>query len=142
MAGPERRFIDKIHRRLDPTIWKQSTTGIAGSNGIPDYYYEGPTGGLWIEYKAVAGNFPQIINIIDKRPKLTPLQRQWVDRAFNNTVEVAVILGGDQGGIIFTQGTWANNYALSVLKIWGFDDCARAIHEVVVESGAIDNWQS
>jgi hypothetical protein len=142
MAGPERRFIDKIHRRLAPTVWKQSSTGMTGSNGTPDYYYEGPTGALWIEYKAVPGNFPKTIDIINKEPKLTPLQRRWVDRAHKNGIEVAVILGGDQGGIIFTAGSWAQKSALSDLRIWTFEDISDAIFDVVFESCVIDNWQS
>lgn len=142
MAGPERRFIDKVHRRLAPSIHKQGTTGMAGSNGTPDYYYEGPTGALWIEYKGINGTFPKIVDLINKNPKLTPLQRRWVDRAHKNGVQVAVILGGDQGGIIFTKGIWANNYALSSLRIWTLQDVAEAIFEVVANEGVINNWQS
>jgi hypothetical protein len=142
MAGPERRFIDKVHRRLAPTIFKECYTGMIGSNGTPDYYYEGPTGALRIEYKGVDGKFPKTIDLINKKPKLTPLQRRWVDRAHKNDIEVAVILGGDQGGIIFTEGSWARKHALSDLRIWTLEDISDAIFDVVFESCVINNWQS
>jgi hypothetical protein len=142
MAGPERRFIDKVHRRLVAPVWKQSTTGMAGSNGTPDYYYEGLCGALWVEYKGIDGFFPKQINLLSKNPKLTPLQRRWVDRAYGNDVQVAVILGGDQGGIIFTEGAWGYEHSLSDLRIWTLQDVAEAIYETTFDSGVINNWQS
>jgi hypothetical protein len=48
-----------------------------GKNGTPDYYYEGPCGALWVEYKVVPND-------------LTKMQQRWVERAWNNGQQVWV----------------------------------------------------
>lgn len=112
MAGPERRFINNVHRHIDPEwcLWKQANTGIMGYSGTPDYYYEGVGTAMWIEYKAVPGRFPLEIKLFDpKKPYgLRPLQRRWVNRAHRNGVRAAVVLASEEGALIFIEGAWEN----------------------------------
>lgn len=111
-TGPERRFINTVHRHVDPEwdLWKQANTGIMGYSGTPDYYYEVMGTATWIEYKAVPGKFPQKISLHDpKKPYgLRPLQRRWVNRAHRNGVRVAVVLASAEGALIFCEGAWEN----------------------------------
>ena len=112
MAGPERKFIHKVHRQIDPewNMHMQANTGIMGYSGTPDYYYEVMGTATWIEYKAVPGKFPQKISLHDsKKPYgLRPLQRRWVNRAHRNGVRVAVVLASEEGALIFIEGAWEN----------------------------------
>lgn len=143
MAGPEARFVERVHRQLDRRIYKQSMTGVMGNNGTPDRYYEGSSGVLWIEYKAVAGKLPKVINLIEKAPKLSPLQLRWINRADFNDVPVAVVLGSEQGGLIFTGGSWDEEHQLEDLKEqYTPAGIAEFIAYIVITGGAVDNWQS
>lgn len=108
--GPERNFINKVHGQLDPEwrVFKQSNTGIIGGNGVPDYYYEVMGTATWIEYKAVK-KLPAIIDLNDQKKsyKLSPLQRRWLNRAYDNKVRVAVALGSVDGEVLlFTKRAW------------------------------------
>lgn len=71
---PESRFIARVHRRLHLDIHREK---MEGSHSTPDYYYEGPGGHLWVEYK-VHPNKP------------SRLQQFWHDRALGNNQPVIV----------------------------------------------------
>jgi len=143
MPGPEARYILKVHRKLLDGVYKQSMTGIMGNNGTPDRYYEGCTSVLWIEYKAVDTNIPKIIDLIEGKPKrLTPLQNQWLTRADFNDVPVAVVLGSKNGSVIFTGGSWTDEYESNDLKLYTPGDIAEFIEYIVLNGGTVDNWQS
>ena len=113
--GPERRYINSVHRQVDSEwrLWKECMTGKMGGSGTPDYYYEYLKGSTWIEYKAVPNNLPAIIEVWNpaKQYGLSPLQRRWVNRAADNGQRVAVVLGSmKEGGIIFTNKTWEESW--------------------------------
>ncbi len=118
MAGPERSFIDKVHRQVEYEweLYKQCNTGIVGANGVPDYYYEHEADHCWVEYKATKAGFPTVIELTaeNKRYALTPLQWRWCNRAVKNGVPCYVVLGSLEGGIIFANRTWE--------KVWKRDD--------------------
>lgn len=68
----ESNFIRRVHRRLDKRVYRQH---MPSGSGTPDYYYEGPGGILWVEYK-VHPNW------------LSRLQELWIERARGNGVPV------------------------------------------------------
>lgn len=107
--GPEKSFINKVHLKLEPEweVHKQSNTGIIGTSGTPDYYYERTDRALWIEYKFVK-KFPELIMMTDtnKKYSLSALQRRWLNRAYRNNVRVAAVLGSEEGAIIFALQKW------------------------------------
>lgn len=110
--GPERKFINKVHNQLDPE-WRtfvQCNTGIIGGNGTPDYYYEVLGTATWIEYKVTyTKKLPKVIDLNDqkKRYALSPFQRRWLNRAYDNKVRVAVALGSEDGEVLlFTKRAW------------------------------------
>lgn len=105
----ERSFIDSVHRQVDQewNLHKQAMTGIMGTSGTPDYYYEGFNWYIWIEYKYI-DNLPAVIALTDRAKKysLSALQNRWLDRAYKNRTRAAVVLGSKQGAIIFYNGAW------------------------------------
>lgn len=105
----ERSFIDSVHRQVDQewNLHKQAMTGVMGTSGTPDYYYEAFNWYIWIEYKYVE-NLPSAIVLTDrsKNYSLSALQNRWLDRAYHNRTRAAVVLGSKQGAIIFVNGAW------------------------------------
>lgn len=120
MPGPERGYILSVHRQIDIAwnLHKQSNTGAMGANGTPDYYYERFRQSTWIEYKYVQ-KIPQRFLITDPacKFKLSPLQRRWLNRAVDNQVRVAVVLGSVEGALIIEEGRWEDWISLSDNRI-------------------------
>ena len=95
----EHGFVASIHRRL-ALVSKEVYAlkiNMRFSNGIPDAWYSGPSGSVWVEYK-----------YLPRTPKgeftvpLSPLQLRWlVDRQAEGR-KVAVIVGCPKGAAIFT----------------------------------------
>ncbi len=104
--GPERKYINRVHYKLDSTIYKECTTGMGG--GVPDYYYEGFHTQLRIEYKAFPNKLPSIIEICKPKSNvgLTPLQRRWLNRHIENDHAGWVVVGSASGGVILERGEW------------------------------------
>lgn len=84
------RAIDKL---LPKTIHRQSMTGAAMTgNGVPDRYYDGPRGDLWVEYKMLTA-MPRSGLAVGA---YTPLQLAWMERRFDkpkNPVHAPNIVG-------------------------------------------------
>lgn len=106
MPKPERNFITRIHRKLDPELYKQAM-GLTSTNGTPDYYYEGLFGFLWVEYKWYEEK-PEVIDLLNvkKKPHLSALQQNWLKRAEKNKIPTAVIAGYPQGCFILKDSAW------------------------------------
>lgn len=144
MAGPERRFIERVHRKLH-TVSRLCTTGIMGANGVYDYYYEGPNKGiLWVEYKAVPNKLPKLITLNNpaKKPSLSILQQRWGKQRTLNRVPNAVVLGSEVNGIIFPWDSWDREkpYELVGLSTYTPEEIAFAIYDVVIDGCDIDLW--
>lgn len=93
----ENSFINSIHRLLPHAVyhWKIADRY---HNGVPDCYYEGSRGVLFIEYKHI-DIFPSSLDLT-RRDMLSPLQMDWLERAGKNGVPCAVILGSEAHGLI------------------------------------------
>jgi hypothetical protein len=113
MAKPERNFINRIHRKIKPTLYKQAM-GLTSTNGTPDYYYEGLRGELWVEYKWYPEE-PQEINLCDTKKKthLSMLQQNWLRRANTNCVDVAVVAGYPKGCVVLLDSNWQDQNTTS-----------------------------
>ena len=102
-SKPESNFIDRIHRKLNKAVYKQAM-GLTATNGTPDYYYEGITGHLWVEYKWYPEK-PDFIDLCDtgKKPNLSKLQQHWLRRANNSGQPIAVVAGFPGGVIVLVE---------------------------------------
>lgn len=103
---PEAVYKSGIHKYVPPQVYKAALGG-GFVAGIPDMYYESVDGVLWIEWKYYAV-LPPTIDLLDqkKSTKLSVLQQQWLIRAHNNGVPVAVICGSKSGGLIYPGLSW------------------------------------
>lgn len=109
---PENRYIDKVHRQIDPDIWKiRMQMGMGAPRGIPDMLYRGDISDLWIEYKYVE-------DWTKKRTipwnKLSEHQTDWLTNGheLNGPNEHAVVFGDESGKGVFIDVSCLTNKAI------------------------------
>ena len=92
----EHSFIKAIHRKLPKDIyhWKVSDRF---TGGVPDCYYEGSKGALWIEYKYLKSLPKKTTTPIN--PGISKLQLAWLERAERNGVNTMLVAGYPCGSI-------------------------------------------
>ena len=92
----EHSFIKAIHRKLPKDIyrWKVSDRF---TGGVPDCYYEGSKGALWIEYKYLKSLPKRTTTPIN--PGVSKLQLAWLERAERNGVNAMLAAGYPCGSI-------------------------------------------
>lgn len=90
----EAGFIRSVHRRLPPSVhaWKIAAQF---ANGVPDCWYSGMQGDLWVEYKFVQATPKRTIS-----PRLSKLQVSWLEHRLKEGRNVAVIVGSPGGAAI------------------------------------------
>lgn len=95
----ESNYTAAVNRLLPKEIysWKINARF---SSGVPDSYYSANKGDLWVEYKIIRTN-PKLI-----KPKLRPLQAQWLRKRYEEGRNVAVIVETPKGAAVFTRLTW------------------------------------
>lgn len=112
VRNPEAKFTTKVNKLIDPVIY---TEGMANPfrGGTPDRYYEGPRNRvLWVEYKFDA----KVPATWDGMKRLTGLQRAWLKRAYEHEVNVCVIAGfGNQGVIMTYPKDWCSKQSREFL---------------------------
>jgi len=104
---PEATYRNSVHKHLDKKNIYFASMGGSYVAGVPDVYYEGNKGGLWVEWK----NFqvlPRIILLTNQSSasKLSALQQRWLSRATKNGVRNAVICGSPSGGRVYVGESW------------------------------------
>lgn len=72
--------------------------------GIPDCWYSGNSGDLWIEYKWIP-RVPQR-GVVSPLKLLSPLQAKWLTERHAEGRSVGVIVGCPTGGVILHGITW------------------------------------
>lgn len=101
---PENTFIASIHRLLPTDVYRQKNHNPYNS-GIPDCWYSGGGGDLWIEYKYV--ELPKrdatVIPV-----NLSDLQQAWLQRRHAEGRNVGVIVGCSRGGVWFPGVDWTH----------------------------------
>lgn len=103
----ESQKIAKVHSFLPPRIikWKMAG-GYFGANGIPDAYYAGLDGDLWVEYKNLI--LPARGSTV-VRPDLSALQKKALKTLFGLGIRCEVIVFTNQGAFVLdTPGQWDN----------------------------------
>lgn len=92
---PENTYINSVHKHLPDGVYHMKTNNPYVA-GIPDCYYSGDAGALWVEYKFVAKLPARVPVPVD----LSKLQRHWLAGRHAEGRNVAVIVGSPEGGII------------------------------------------
>jgi hypothetical protein len=86
-------------------------------SGVPDRYYDGPGGDMWVEYKYIA-HYPEELDLTDlsRRPSVSRLQDKWITRRWHNGHNAFVVLGVESEAVIFTGLTWKLKYPEAQLR--------------------------
>lgn len=93
----EAGFISKVHRKLPKTIYRVKFSDKFNA-GVPDTWYSGDFGDLWVEYKyqLVPGH----------KPKLSDLQKAWLTDRATEGRSVACVVGTPEGVIVYKDADW------------------------------------
>lgn len=98
---PEAVAVSNLHTKLDSRVYHE---GMANPyrGGTPDVWYDGNKSDLWVEYKFIPKASPVVI------PNLSALQTKWLNRAYDNGRNVAVItlMPGKLGGYLYRDKQW------------------------------------
>ena len=106
MATPENTFIGSVHRHLPAELYHMKNHN-QYNGGIPDVWYSGPAGDLWVEYKFVV--LPKRENTV-LTINLSELQKNWLRSRQNEGRAVGVIVGSKDGGVWFPGTSWGGDY--------------------------------
>lgn len=98
---PESKFLQKINKQV--TGYKVKLN-VQFNNGIPDCYYSGSAGDLWVEYKWIP-KLP-VRNSTEIKIDLSPAQLLWLHGRCKEGRNVAVIVGSPEGCVILTDCRW------------------------------------
>lgn len=117
----EHAFIRSVHKKLHPDVyrWKIHDTY---TGGVPDSYYMGPAGALFVEYKFIKTLPKRDTTVL--RTCLSPLQIAWLTRAEESTPAVALVIGNAQKGVII-----CNDFGRAVTKAY-FNENSLPIAEI------------
>ena len=112
MSGPENTFIASVHRHLPAELYRMKNHN-QYTGGIPDVWYSGPAGDLWIEYKFIA--LPKRDSTTIKID-LSELQKNWIISRHSEGRQVGVIVGCKDGGVWMPGTTWQVPYTAASFR--------------------------
>jgi len=102
-AKPETTFINALHRKLPTSVYHMKNNN-PYTGGIPDLWYSGQSGDVWVEYKFL----PTMPVRADVHPAklLSALQMEWLNGRYAEGRNVAVIIGAPKGGVLLVDRAW------------------------------------
>ena len=102
-AKPETTFINALHRKLPKSVYHMKNNN-PYTGGIPDCYYSGQSGDLWVEFKYL----PTMPVRAEVHPAklLSALQTEWLNGRHTEGRNVAVIIGAPKGGVLLVDRAW------------------------------------
>jgi len=110
----EHGYIRSVHRHLPAEMHKWKIhDNYAG--GVPDCWYAGPHGNIWVEYKWIAALPKRGSTVI--KPNLSAQQLAWLIKMSGQDISCACIIGSPDGGILLTETDhWEHGLVKSVLN--------------------------
>lgn len=130
----ERTFINKVHKKLPPTIYKWKIND-SYTGGVPDCFYSGPAGHCFVEYK-----FKKELPKRDRTPinfNLSAQQELWLTERSKQGVPCYVALAVDNL-IVLTQNFEKSNQYLTEEFLEDsmlFEDFVAKLTKMCVEYG-------
>ena len=102
-AKPETTFINALHRKLPTSVYHMKNNN-PYTGGIPDCWYSGQSGDVWVEYKFL----PTMPVRADVHPAklLSALQMEWLNGRYAEGRNVAVLIGAPKGGVLLVDRAW------------------------------------
>ena len=89
----EHGFVKSITRKLPKEIYVWKIQAMM-NNGLPDLYFSGIAGDLWLEVKFI--KLPKRDTTLIK-PGLSELQLNWLTKRYKEGRSVALLIGSDEG---------------------------------------------
>ena len=104
---PENQFVSGVHKYLPPIneLYRAKMNN-PYTAGLPDWWYSGKRGDLWVEYKYIK-ELPKRDNTLII-PDLSDLQRDWLNKRYTEGRKVAVVIGCPEGGLFLDEPKWWN----------------------------------
>lgn len=109
----ESKYTASIHKLLPKTIYKWKINDNF-QGGVPDAYYSGHGGDLWIEYKYLQ-KLPKRTDTLIV-PQLRSLQIRWLNDRSAEGRNCLVVVGCPDGSYIFNSDTWGEGVTTEVFK--------------------------
>jgi hypothetical protein len=109
---PETRFSNSIRKLVSVYSMKNSNPFVGG---IPDLWFSGNRGDLWIEMKYLP-KLPLRADVDVPKKLLSPLQVEWLNRRYGEGRTVAVVVGCPEGGIIMRDQEWMWTYTPQMFR--------------------------
>lgn len=101
----ESTFTSKVKDLLPPEVYALKLS-LPYTAGVPDAWYSGCGGDLWVEYKYLK-RIPREVDLIGgKDPIITRLQQAWLAKRFGENRQVGVIVGCEGGGVVYPDLDW------------------------------------
>lgn len=101
----EGSFISKVHKKLPKTTYRVKFSDRYAS-GVPDTWYSGPTGDVWVEYKYQ--------EVPGRKPNLSDLQKSWLIDRHAEGRNVACVVGTPEGVIIYEGTSWLDHKTYAI----------------------------
>lgn len=104
----EHSFVKAVHKHLHPEVYRWKIND-RFTGGVPDAFYAGPAGILFVEYKFIA-KLPVRGDAIPTG--LSSLQIQWLTRMASYEVPSLVIIGTQNEGVLILESFASTNILL------------------------------
>lgn len=101
----ESQYTAAVAKLLPPEVYALKLS-LPYTAGVPDSWYSGRGGDLWVEWKYLK-SVPRKVNLVDgKKPILSALQQLWLRERHAEGRNVAVIVGTPDGAVIYPGEAW------------------------------------
>ena len=136
----EHGYIRSVHRHLPPEMHKWKVhDNYAG--GVPDCWYAGPAGNIWVEYKWITKLPKRDTTVI--KPNLSAQQLAWLIKMSGHSISCACIIGCPEGGIVLTgKDDWLDGISRNMLSLTPAKGIASWLTQICMEMETDDYNQS
>lgn len=106
----ESTYTASVGRLLPPSVYALKLS-LPYTAGVPDSWYSGRGGDLWIEWKYLP-RIPSEVDLIgNKNPIITRLQQKWLQDRYDEGRQVGVIVGTPGGAVVLPDLDWQGIYS-------------------------------
>lgn len=112
-AKPETNFTKRVTRYLPKSVYRMKNNNTY-VGGVPDLWFSGNGGDMWIEMKYVD---PLPVSVPVRPAKLlSALQMEWLNDRYDQGRHVAVIIGCKTGGVVLLDKLWQSDMDIKTFK--------------------------
>ena len=112
-SKPESTFTRSVVKYLPTTVYHMKNNN-PYVGGIPDLWFSGDRGDLWVEMKFLPKT--PLRAIVKPSTLLSELQLRWLDGRYKEGRTVGVVVGCPDGGIILRDQEWLWEYTSEMFR--------------------------